>query len=256
MRMRRTLCGWARAGFFDGDSFAAQGTILRVPRLHFEGGEGEAGHAEIGASAAAVDDGAGGCDIGVHGSQDFDYFTGAASGGDHVFDDHGRLAGFDGEAAAKDHFAVWVAFCEEESDAESTGDFMADDQTSQSRGGDKIARGKQRGQLAPHFFRNRRMLEHQRALEIFVGVQATGEPEMAFQVGSGFPENLHDSIRHSIHSIPFMLRGCPAGGPNAGEGAHPTYKSNILNGIGGEKERGASIKVSSPNAVLTEVDHS
>src|SRR5579863_8227035 len=100
----------ARAGFLDRESLAAQRAILRIPGLDFEGREGKSRHTEVGASAAAVDDGAGRGDARAHGPQDFDDFAGAASGGDHVFHDYGGLAWLHRESAAEDHFAVGVAF--------------------------------------------------------------------------------------------------------------------------------------------------
>ena len=43
------------------------------------------------------------------------------------------------------------------------------------------------------------MLQHQRALQIFVRMETAGEAKMALQIRSGFAENLHDGFRHEIH---------------------------------------------------------
>ena len=84
-------------------------------------------------AAGTVDDGAGGEDFDTVIAQQVDDFAGAAAGGDHVFNNHGGLAGVDFEAAAERHLTGGVALRELETCPQGAGDFVADDQAANRR---------------------------------------------------------------------------------------------------------------------------
>jgi len=199
MRMRRAkgLSG-ARSGFGDGVASLAHGAGVGLMGLNFEGGEGGAGDAEIGRASAAIDDGTGGDGDGSGGAHDFDDFHGAAAGGDDVFDDDYAFAGSESEAAAEGHFAIGVAFGEEEADAEGTGDFVADDEAAEGGGDDEIYgigadEGFQLiGQGAAEGFGVPGMREHESGLKVGGAMESAGETEVALEVGAGLPEEVED----------------------------------------------------------------
>ena len=71
---------------------------------------------------------------------DADGFARGAAGGPDIFDDQNAFAGLQFEAAAQSHLAGAIAFDEERADAESAGDFVADNQAAE-RGRDDARDG-------------------------------------------------------------------------------------------------------------------
>ena len=139
------------------------------------------GDAQVGSATAAVDYRTGSEYLYTVGLQCFNDVAGAASGGHDILNHDGGFAWTDGEASAEDHFAGGrIAFGEQESCAEGSGDFMADDQAADGGGNHDFYFTEMRRQLAPEFFGDRRVLEHQRALHVFVGMETTGQPEVTF----------------------------------------------------------------------------
>ncbi len=106
--------------------------------LHFEQGAG--GDVELEASAAAVDDGAGGNGQAAFLFYYADGFARGAAGGPDVFDDQNAFAGLQLEAAAQRHLAGAVAFDENRADTESARHFVADNQAAE-RGRDDAGDG-------------------------------------------------------------------------------------------------------------------
>ena len=107
----------------------AERTEVSGPRCYFEGGEGDSWNSEVGAASAAIDDGTGSQHCNSGGLQGFNYVARAAAGGHDVFNHDGRFAGVHSETAAQNHLAGGgISFREEESRAESAGDFVTDDE--------------------------------------------------------------------------------------------------------------------------------
>ena len=118
----------AGAGARGSVSCAALGTFVGLVTWYVEFEEGFGWDIEFQAAAAAIDYGAG-----SYGQAAllFDYadgFAGGAAGGPDIFDDQSFFAGFEFEAAAERHLAGAIAFDEDGADAETAGDFVADDQ--------------------------------------------------------------------------------------------------------------------------------
>src|SRR5271163_1319952 len=134
--------------------------------VHFEQGAG--GDVEFEASAAAVDDGAGGYRQAAFLFDYADGFAGGAACGPDVFDDEDAFTGLQLEAAAQRHLAGAVAFDEERANAEGAGDFVADNQAAES-GRDDAGDGvifEAFGEGAAELFGMLRMLQDQRALDV------------------------------------------------------------------------------------------
>jgi len=67
----------------------------------------------------------------------------------------------DSETPPQDHFTGGgIAFSEKKSGSQGSGDFVADDQTTDGGRNDEIHFGKMRGQLAAKFFGDGGMLEN------------------------------------------------------------------------------------------------
>jgi hypothetical protein len=176
----------------------------------------------LGSAVAAVDDGGGGEDLDAGRMEESDNLSGAASGGDDVFDDDGTFAGGEGEAAAEGHGGVSGAFGEEEPGVEGSGDLVADDEASDGWGGDELDGGvgvlllllvvvggggwlsrdvleDEAGEAAAEVFGVLRVLEDEGALEVFGAVQTAGEAEVAAEVGAGGVEEVEDVFALRVH---------------------------------------------------------
>jgi hypothetical protein len=92
--------------------------------FHFE--EGASGDVEFEASAAAINDGAGGYGEGAFLFHDADGFTRRATGGPDIFDYQDAFAGLQFKAATQSHLSGAIAFDEKRADTEGARDFMAD----------------------------------------------------------------------------------------------------------------------------------
>src|SRR5271155_1045251 len=97
--------------------------------VHFEQGAG--GDVQLEASAAAVNDGAGGYGQAAFLFDYADGFARGAAGGPDVFDDEDAFAGLQLEAAAQRHLAGAIALDEKRANAEGAGDFVADNQATE-----------------------------------------------------------------------------------------------------------------------------
>src|SRR5262245_26078683 len=116
------------------------------------------------------------------GAHDIDRFLDSSTFGDDVFDDQTFFARRDGEAAAKDEFALFF-FDKDEAQAKLAGDFLADDEPAHRRsdhGGGAGAAGF-RAEGRAEAFHGRHVLQRQGALEELAAVQAAAENEMSFQ---------------------------------------------------------------------------
>jgi hypothetical protein len=142
--------------------------------FHFEQGAG--GDIELEASAAAVNDGAGGYRQGAFLFYYADGFARGAAGGPHIFDHQNAFAGLQFEAAAQGHLAGAVAFDEKRADAESARDFVSNNQATE-RGRDDAGDGmilETFGEGAAQLFGVLRMLQDQRALDVSGAVAPAG----------------------------------------------------------------------------------
>ena len=131
------------------------------------------GDAQIGSAAAAVDDGAGSqhltpadCRVSIT-SRVLPPVVTTSSITTAV------SSGMDGKAAAENHFTgCGVAFGEQESGAQGSGDFVADDQASDGGRNHDVAFREVRGELTAEFFGDRGVLKDQGALHVLVGMKA------------------------------------------------------------------------------------
>ena len=218
--MRRISSGdWAGTGLDDGQSLGAERALLRLPGGHLHGHQGHAGHADVGQSTAAVDDGCGGEDFGAEGVEEVDDFFGTAAGGDNVFDDDATLAGLDGKATAQGHFAVGVSFGENAPRSQGAGHLMADHQAAHGGGDDGGGLGcagpgigrpisgqvEFPGDGLAERFGVSRMLQDEGALEVFGAMQAAGKSKVAFEIGTSFGKKSKSGVHVSMLAQP---NGC------------------------------------------------
>ena len=126
-------------------------------------------------------------------ADDADGFARRAAGGPDVFDHEDAFARLDFEAAAKRHLAGAVTLHENCADAKAASDFVADDQSAESRRDDAIDREVFEfcGQVAAESFGVLRVLKHERALNIGAAVAAAGKLEVAGAHRAHVFEQLH-----------------------------------------------------------------
>src|SRR5580658_494342 len=169
------------------------------------------GDVEFEASAAAVNDGSGRDGQGAFLFYDADGFARGAAGGPHVFDHQNAFAGLQLEATAQSHLAGAITFNEKRADAESAGDFVADNQAAE-RGGDDAGHGvilETLGEGAAELFGMLRMLQDERALDVRGAVASAGKLEMPGADGTYLFEQLQDFF--ALHRTPSGVCLCACG---------------------------------------------
>jgi hypothetical protein len=157
----------------------AQRTFLRLPGSDLKRSERDARDTQVGRTAATVDDRTGASHFGTCRACEVDHFARASAGSDHVLYDDDALSRFERKSTAHRHLAG-VALGEDESCAQRARDFVTDDQTADCRA---TSRYRQNPIVWPdraELFGDRGVLEHQRALQVFVGMEAAGQTEMTF----------------------------------------------------------------------------
>jgi hypothetical protein len=78
-------------------------------------------------------------------------------------------------------------------------DFVTDDQAADRGRNDDVAGGQPRGELPAEAFGMSGMLQHQRALQVFIRMETAGEAKMALQIRAGFAKDLQDGFGHEIN---------------------------------------------------------
>ena len=157
---------------------------------HFD--DGARGDVEFEASAAAIDQCAGGNGEAAFLLDDANCFARGAAGSPNILDDEDTLARFQLEAATQRHLAGTVAFDEKSANAERTRDFVADDYAAE-RGRDNTCNRMIVENIAERFaerFGVLRELENERALDVGGAVASAGEFEMALADGAYLFEEL------------------------------------------------------------------
>ena len=164
------------------------------------GGQRLEGHVEGGPRPAPVDEGRGPDDVAPRFARHRDGLAGRAAGGDDVLDDEDPLGGGEREAPAQRQPAV-APFGEDGPDAERAGHLVSDDHAAEGRGQDHARRQRTHPRRHRRAERRgpRRVLEHQRALQVARAVQAGRELEMPLQQGAGVPEALQQVV--GMHGI-------------------------------------------------------
>ena len=183
-------------GAAGGVSGAALGTFVGLVAGNIEFEESFGRDIEFEATAATVNDGAGGNGQAAFLLHDADGFASGAAGGPDVFDDKSFFAGFEFKAAAQGHLTGTIAFDEDGANAEPASDFMADDQAAQGGRYDtgNVMVFKHGGDGAAKFFGVLRMLEHERALDVGGAVAAAGQFEMSGADGADGFEKFYDFV--------------------------------------------------------------
>ena len=139
---------------------------------------------------------------------DADGFARGAAGGPHIFDDQNAFAGLQFEAAAQSHLTGAIAFDEERADAESAGDFVADNQAAE-RGRDDARHGvifEAFGEGAAKLFGVLRVLQNERALDVGGAVASAGELEVSRADGTHLFKQLQDFV--ALHRTPSGVCAC------------------------------------------------
>ena len=124
---------------------AAEGAVGGRETFDFKLDKGLGADGEFEAAVAAVDESTGGDNAAAFFFNDANCFVGGATGGPDVFDDEDVFARVDAEAAAEGKMAAGIAFDEEGAGlgavgagGKGAGDFVADDDSAESRGDDAI----------------------------------------------------------------------------------------------------------------------
>ena len=112
MRMRLGKLNRPGAGFRHGLAPAAHRALPGFVHGYGKRFESHAGDTEVSRATTAVDDGSRGDWNPAEFPDHFDDFTGAATGGDYVFDYDDLFARLDRETAAQRHLPVGIALCE------------------------------------------------------------------------------------------------------------------------------------------------
>ncbi len=142
--------------------------------VHFEQGAGS--DAEFEASAAAVNDGTGGYGQAAFLFYYADGFARGTAGSPDIFYHQDAFAGLQFETAAQGHLAGAITFDKQRTDTESASNFVADDQSAESRrddAGDGVIL-ETLGEGAAELFGVLRMLQNQRALDVCGAVASAG----------------------------------------------------------------------------------
>jgi len=123
------------------------------------------------------------------GANDIDCFLNATSAGDNVFDDDEVFIRRDLKAAAQDKFAI-LFFDKDVAFAQLAADFLADNNSAEGRGDDRVAIKFAQfiGEPSTNSCSNVGMLKEYRALEILPAVQAGPQDEVSIEQRARFAE--------------------------------------------------------------------
>src|SRR5579885_1326726 len=185
----------------------ARGALRAVggrERGNVEGGERDAGDAYVGAPAGAVNDRGRADDERARRAHCLDGLARRAAGRDHVLDDENLLAGPDGEASPQSH-APFFALSPDRADAERPRDLPADDDAADCRRDDRldVLAAEALSDGATERLGLRRVLQHERALEVLRAVQAARQNEVAFEQRARPPEPFDDLFLPHASAFPF-----------------------------------------------------
>src|ERR1700730_4777520 len=111
---------------------AAERAIVGLVAGHLDFEQGARGHTEFETAAAAVDQGARGNHETIFLLDSPDGLAGRAAGGPNVFDDQDALVRIQLEPAAQSHLSGPIVFDEKRTNAQGAGDFVADDDATES----------------------------------------------------------------------------------------------------------------------------
>ena len=118
-----------------------------------------------------------------------------SAGRNHVFDDEHAIGRVESEPATEDERSV-LALGENRPDTERAPDFLADHDAAERRRQDdrRLHVARALGQRVSKRLGELRVLEHQRALQVAIAVQARRQPEMPLEERTGLPEQIEHAI--------------------------------------------------------------